>query len=278
MKKMFTLSLVLSLTLLCGCSSDKTREDSDLDIIEIKANEEVSFDVDGDGEDNLVKYDAKINDEFGYIETGKLVIDDNEYYPTNACTPTKVWHAVKLDTKDNYYTFMLGDEGPSCDDTTDYVVYEDGEFKELGVTEGRLISIDGKELNDGIVLKGDHIVNVPIRCSIVQTWWYNADYEISKDKFEKKEKDFYDVDYDTELLQDMNFYLEPSLKAKTTLVRKDTIMKFIAVDDEMWTKVSYLDIYGEPAIAYFPCYGGCFLDEDYNELTADYFKDLCFAD
>ena len=272
MKKLYLLLTMLSLVSLVGCSKTNVEETSN--IISINDGESVTIDIDGDKEDDLVTF-GYLDIEDGYIGNYAVNVNGDEYV-LEACGPRDTMHLVKADANKNEYLIVLGEDGPSCDYASYLLRYKDHSFIELG-SVGGVIDNDF-EYSDSLVFNFDGTLTAPVRADIVQTWFYNANYEIKDDKLVKEEKDFYDVDYDTELLVDFEFYKEPNENSEKTLVRSETVMKFIGLDDEKWTKVSYIDLYGEEAVAYFPVYYFGYMDEEMEVMDTDVFKNLCMAD
>lgn len=273
MKKLYLLLTLFCLMLLAGCNKT-TNDSNEENIISLKRGESVKVDVDGDKEDDLVTFEyIDIEDEF----IGNYVVNINgDEFMVDACGPRDCMHLVKEDTRKKGYLIVIGEDGPSSDYASYIVRYNNHTFKELGKVGG--VIDNDFEYSDSLEFHYDGTLTAPVRASIVQTWYYNADYEIKDDKIVKVEKDFYDVDYDTELLVDYNFYEYPNENSETLAVRSETILKFIGIDDEKWTKVRYLDLYGEETEAYFPVYYFCFMDENMDVLDSDVFKNLCMAD
>lgn len=279
MKKITTYLLIFSMLFLVGCAKEENnindeKEKTEVEMIKLSSGSSAALDIDGDGEQENVSFES-VDMEDGFIANYIVKVNDKTF-EEQVCGPHTYCYLVKMDTSKDEYTFVLGQDGPSDDYSSIFVRYKNDELVKYGEVGG---VIDNTFMySGGIEFNGDGTFVAPVRAEMVQTWFYNANYKIEKDKIVKEEKDFYDVNFDTELLVDFEFYKAPKDNAEKTLVRSQTNMKFIGIDDEKWTKVSYLDLYGEEAVAYFPVYFFCYMDEDMEVYDGDVFKDLCMAD
>ncbi|MCQ2979054.1 MAG: hypothetical protein MJ245_04575 [Clostridia bacterium] len=271
MKKLYLLVAILSMTLLVGCGNEKVSDDRE-NIIRLDNNCTAYFDVDGDGEDDEIGFTVEEDDLVGHYT---LTCNDATY-KEDVAGPYTFCYLVRLDESKNEYVFDLQESGMSDDYASHFIGYNNGKLVDLGSCGG-IYNSDFKP-QESIEFNFDGTFKTSERAQIVQTWFYDTTYSYDKDMIIKNEEDFYHVDYDTELLTDFEFYKEPNMNAEKTLVRSETIMKFTGIDNDIWTRVEYLDLYGEKAVAYFPVYYFCYMDENMETMTSDVFKDLIFAD
>lgn len=272
MKKFLTLLLIS--VLLVGCSKEETADNNMKDVYKLVNGDEIILDLDGDGTEERIAFSCNMNTDYDYCESVKLTVESSKYEP-ELCSPIDTCYIVRLDKKENFYTILLGDAGPSCDYETDLVVYKNSSLKHIGNMPG--VYDADFPMNEGLRFNFDGTVTAPVRADVLQTWWFDANFKVTKDSVEMIEQDFYDVDYDTELLLDLEVYEKPDVTSEKTIVRSETPMTFIAHDNKEWVKVRYNDIYGNEQESYFRCYI-CYLDETCETYLGDVFKNLCFAD
>lgn len=283
MKKIFLTLLALCMLIMTGCQNNNAELNNDnenvreekVDIIKINDGIKIKFDADGDGTQDEVLYQViKLEDQFEQF--GMLSVN-NCTYKFDAISAMDACYAVKLNNKENFYTFALCDAGPSSDYSTTFVVFNNEGYDDRGQVEG-VYENDEFDMNSGLRFNGDGSIITSVRSNLLQTWWYDAKFVLNRnDLFEIVKEDFYKTDYDTELLVDYEFYKEPKDNAEKTLVRSETMLKLIGTDEKNWIKASYVDLYGNETVGYFKV-NGFFMDEECEVFPSEIFKNLCYAD
>lgn len=277
MKKLRYLILAVALGLIIvGCEKKVEDEVAPEDLITIKAGETATVDIDGDGEEEEVSYTLNKFEEDETYGNATITVGEASY-ETEGCSPIDSLTIAKVSNKDSNYKILVGDMGPSDDFTTEFLSYDGKDLKSLGKVGG-ILDTPLYDLNGGLKLNHDGTITTSERANIVQTWWYDANYEITDDKVKLIEQDFYPVKYDTKLLQDYSFYVKPNVSADKVTLEKDTEIEFTEIDNEEWTKMIYKDKFGEEHELYLRVEDFYFVDGDDELTTLDLFDNLCFAD
>lgn len=268
-----TFIALLSITLLMtGCNDNKDIKD-EIEILKISELEDMMIDLDNDGKEEKVSYKIQnyLNSDERY---SSIVINDNEHRMENF-NPTPNLYITKLDIKKDGYTFLVGDEGASNDYTTQFFSYEKGNLIELGKIGG---IYDENDLGVNLSINGDGTVKTKERADILQTWFYDATYELNDGKLELIDQEFYDVNHQVTTLMDYEYYKKPLQDAEKVKISKDTELKFIGIDNEKWIMFEYKNIYGEDVVAYFMVEDYFYIDKENNVMASTLFSDLVYAD
>lgn len=270
---------VLALTLiLTACKNTEIKDneignDEEIEIIKVNKLEDVMLDLDGDKKEEKVSYKVEnyLNSDERY---SSIIINDVEYRNQNF-NPVDSLYITKLKNNDEGYVLLAGDEGASSDYTTQFFKYEKGKLIDLGKIGG---IYDENLFGINIVINGDGTVKTKERADILQTWFYDAIYELKDEKLELVKQDFYDVDHQDITLIEYEFYKEPSKDKERVKINKGTEVRFVGTDNEKWIKLEYKNVYGEDSIAYFMVEDFFYIDKENNIKATDLFQNLVFAD
>lgn len=283
MKKSGLLMLVLALGLtFVGCNKDVAlneevdHEGTFEELIQVKNGETKTLDIDGDGIEEDVTYTLNRISEDDYYGNATITVNDASY-DTEGCSPVDTLIIAKTNAKDKDYKILVGDEGPSCDYTTEFLSFDGKNLKSLGQVGG-ILETPLYDFNEGLILNHDGTITTPERANIVQTWWYDANYEIGDDKVKLIKQDFYPVKYQTKLLMDYDFYTKPNVKSEKVTLEEGQEVEFTEIDNVEWTKMIYKDKFGEEHTAYLRVEDFFFVDGDDELTTVDLFENLCMAD
>ncbi|MCQ2748906.1 MAG: hypothetical protein MJ246_02595 [Clostridia bacterium] len=235
MKKLGLIILTLALGFtITGCNNsnvevpEEEHEGTFEELITIKNGETKTLDINGDGKEENVSYTINKFADDEYYGNATITVDDATY-ETEGCSPVDTLTIAKTNTKDKDYKILVGDEGPSCDFTTEFLSYDGKNINSLG-TVGGILDLPLYDFNDGLVLNHDGTISTPERADIVQTWWYTANYEIG-DKVKLIKQDFYPVECQTKLLMDYDFYTKPNVKSDKVSLEEGQELEFTEIDN-----------------------------------------------
>jgi hypothetical protein len=182
-----------------------------------KADTVVSFDLNGDGVKENITYK---------LRSGELVIN-NKAVKVNLEDLVESFAIVDLDSKDKLKEVLISDYGPSDDYSTYYYYFDGANIVKMGETEGLF--------DTGISFDGSGKINAETRGRILQTWFFNKSFQLSKQhKIEEIFQELYVTDFDASLKIPLKLYKNRGDSVPSLLINKGQKVKIIGTDDKEW--------------------------------------------
>jgi hypothetical protein len=182
-----------------------------------KADITVSIDLNGDG----------VNEKVIYKPGSSQLLINNKSVTYNFDTPVESFAIADLDTKDSFKELLVSDYGPSDDYSTNYYYFDGTNIVKMGETEGLFKS--------GIKLDGQGKLIAPTRGSILQTWFFDKSFQISKDhKLAEIYQELYSTDSEVTLKMALKLYKNKGDTTPSITVNKGQKANIIGTDDKEW--------------------------------------------
>ncbi|MBP3310079.1 MAG: hypothetical protein J6L05_04625 [Ruminococcus sp.] len=186
-------------------------------------NDEISFDLNSDGEKEKITYTADCED---YYNLATLTVNDAQY---------EMWGSIEsllicdIDPEDKYFEIGISTLGASQDYATDFLRYDNGELYSIGSVED---TVDGYAeyaayisdvSGESLKINGDGTVTASKRLHLFQTWFAYTTYRLNPETGMLEEIKGIYYPYGEELKDDYNavsskIYIQnrtPSFTSKT---------------------------------------------------------------
>lgn len=193
------------------------------------STQSLSADLDGDGQEETIKYSVFSADGVLGIRCrlsidGVSLDDSLAEQGFNAVNVHAECAAVDLDTADGYIELAVLEDGQSADYYTNFIRF-DGE---TAVYLGRVPGLIGDTVYFPVTVNGDGSVSASILSSVLQSWAFSADYILTDSGLELVEQEFYtDERYktaDKETLIDIYAYDAPDEGAERHVINAGTAL------------------------------------------------------
>lgn len=171
---------------------------------------------------------------------------------------------VDIDNRDRYKEISVSESGPSDDLATAFYCYDGKKLIFIGKLQG----------SNNIKTKGDGIVVARTRSQILQTWFYDDPYRLTKNhKFKRIPKALYAMNTKVKLKMNFSLQKSPNDKRKILTLKKGETATILSSDNKQWCLVkSSKGIPGWFAVESFNMIKGTKLNAN------DVFDGLCNAD
>lgn len=250
----------------------------------------ISWDLDGDGKEELIQFDAHGYDEYTLHVNDKSITAQGDNL-LGYCS------VIDLDTSDSQCEIMVRSMGPSNDDSFQLFRWKDGNIELIGEAAGLLDQV-----------RGNGYCSVWIRAHILQTWYLQdlyklndegiftdveQDYfplaaeielsdgkvffrEIPPDFSRNREEGIYMYDYTIQtMLRDLPVVAAPGESQPVGVLKKGELAVLLGSDNRQWVKIQ-----GESGVT------GWFEVRNFNEVVVDgkgynageFFDRLSYAD
>jgi len=250
----------------------------------------ISWDIDGDGEKDLIQFDAHGYDEYTLHVNHQSIAAVGENL-MGYCS------VIDLDTSDSQCEILIRSLGPSSDDSFQMYRYQDGRIQAIGQVDGFLTDVPG-----------NGYCSIRIRASVLQTWFLLDLYRLNGEgmlsdveqdvypvlaeikvingtaileetpcDFSNQNEDvFYSYAYNvTTMLKDLPVVNEPLDSQPTGILKHGERIVFLGSDNRKWVKIQ-----GESGVI------GWFQLNHFNDIVLDgkdypadeFFSNLCYAD
>lgn len=211
-----------------------------------RLGETISADLDGDGKDEQILWDAVL-DQSSWQYTTTLTVNgtdfasklqDMGYYCESVMD---YWAVVDLDVSDAAREIAIFDDGPSDDPNTLFFRYADGKLTLLGAIYG-MLSDDGS----GQTYHGDGTVDSWLRLDVLQTWFADCTYGLGSDgKLSVIPQDLYypkgDYGLSLKTLMELPLYTENNANVQAELAPAGTALTLTATDNAEWVQAQTSD-------------------------------------
>ena len=142
-----------------------------------------------------------------------------------------------IDSSDNMLEIAIMDYGPSDDCITDFFRYDGTELRYIGRVSGLIVSSYSDESD--LIFNGDGTIGSYVRLSVLQTWYSNVNWRISKSGgFELVAQDLYYPDSsngcDVTSLVEISAYSSNDTSSEKTALPAGTALTIIATDNKNW--------------------------------------------
>lgn len=242
MKKIFFIFTIVLLLTGVGCSGQNEQtqqipvQNQEIPIsvpnnypeaVALHGNEYQSIqeDLNGDGEKETVTLAVERGN--GNV-TAVLHVDNNSVVVPGD-DPAGYFGVVALDKKDGLKEIAVGDFGPSDDYTTTFYYYDGTQLVSMGTIEG---------LYEDMNFDGKGMITTKTRGKILDTWFYDDNYTISKDRqLVHMPKNLYTRDTSVTLLISLRLQLSPENDQVVTTLQKGEAVKIIGCDDKTWCEI-----------------------------------------
>lgn len=185
-----------------------------------------------------------------------------------------------IDSSDNMLEIAIMDYGPSDDCITDFFRYDGTDLKYVGRVSGLIVSSYSDESD--LVFNGDGTISSYIRLSVLQTWYSNVNWSLSKSGgFEPVAQDLYypnsSSGCDVTLLVYISVYASNDTSAEKTLLPAGTALTITATDNKSWVLAETPD--GKQRWIHLDSeYGQNVETPDGYVIASEVFSGLIFAD
>lgn len=204
---------------------------------EIMPGTEVSRDLNGDGEEEVVYYHAEYGMETGEVLIELLVGGKDFSSDVEMISPDmEAYYLVDLNSSDKFTEIALMDYGPSDDFVTYFYRYlEDGSLKLLG-------SVSDLWSLGSCYLERDGFIAGNKRMELLQTWFAPAHWKMGDDgtiSFYEEEMYYPGVDESVHnrILDTVTVYSDKDLDSTTVeLTPADGTVQFTATDNKNWVE------------------------------------------
>lgn len=185
-----------------------------------------------------------------------------------------------IDSSDNMLEIAIMDYGPSDDCITDFFRYDGAELKYIGRMSGLIVSSYSDQSD--LVFNGDGTISSYIRLSVLQTWYSNVNWRLSKSGgLEPVAQDLYypnsSSGCDLTSLVEIYAYASNDSSAKKTVLPAGTALTIIATDNKSWVLAETSD--GKQRWIHLDSeYGQSVETSDGYVVASEVFSGLIFAD
>lgn len=185
-----------------------------------------------------------------------------------------------IDSSDNMLEIAIMDYGPSDDCITDFFRYDGTDLKYIGHVSGLIVSSYSDESD--LTFNGDGTIGSYIRLSVLQTWYSNVNWRISKSGgFELVAQDLYYPDSssgcDVTSLVEISVYASDDTSSEKTALPAGTALTITATDNVSWVLAETSD--GKQRWIHLDSeYGQSVETPDGYVIASEVFSGLVFAD
>jgi len=172
---------------------------------------------------------------------------------------------VNIDKTDKFNEIAISESGPSSDEQTAFYCYDGQELIFMGKVQGS---------NNSIKILGDGKVIANKRGQILQTWFYEEPYNLSKlHKLEKIPQDLYKMNSKVKMKKELRLLQSRTDKNFSITLQKGEEVIILLSDDKHWCLVE--NSKGKK---------GWFALDNYDQIrgtnwkASEVFEGLCYAD
>ncbi len=233
------------------------------------------IDLDGDGFLDQIMLKTVKNPYYDEVLSYVLLVNGEEItYEGSMIDP--LFHVVNISSKDSYLEIAVSEEGPSSDFLTVFYRYKNGELTKLAEIQGFLGKYPGTDYVGDVKLDGNGRITTKTRGEVIQTWFYDDSYLLTKeDALLKEEKDFYPFETEVKLLKELKTVKNPTNTTEAYVFQPGESATLLETDNKEWVSIG--NDSGEVFWFQINNYSEI-LGQDENAYAYDYFEGLNMAD
>lgn len=223
-----------------------TKEDfAEQKMIAIPAGTVCTVDLDGDGKEEEVVYEAQSSDGINHeilffieSEADHVYADSHDGWSVADLESPSVdnYFVTDLDSTDSYREIAILDEGPSCDPQFHFLQYQNGAYIYMG-------SVYTDSSYEELTVKGDGKIIGSGRLSILQTWNAPFTWVLENGKIQLLEEEMYtpyvsmNSGQKVKQLKKITIYAEADLESeKTETEPSEEVVNFGTTDNKNWVQ------------------------------------------
>ena len=233
------------------------------------------IDLDGDGSLDQIMLKTVKNPYYDEVLFYKLLVNGEEItYEGSMIDP--LFHVVNISKSDPYLEIAVSEEGPSSDFLTVFYRYKNGELTKLAEIQGFLGTYSGSDTAGDVTLDGNGRITTKTRGEVIQTWFYDDSYLLTKeDALLKEEKDFYPFETEVKLLKELKTVTSPDDTTEAYVFKPGDSATLLETDNKEWVSIG--NDSGEVFWFQINNYSEI-LGQDEKAYAYDYFEGLNMAD
>ncbi len=213
MKKLLALCFLILCLGLFGCGQEEESEPETSQIEEettaftmvaLPVHEEVLFDLDGDGSEDVLLYSLLDDEGMSFnLSANEVGIDQDGCYMADTA------YIIDLDTTDPYKEVAVSEYGPSDDLMVHILRFDGSSWTVLGYIPGFVAVAEDGTPGETSVINGDGTVDTMRRGEVVSTWFFTARYQLEGESLVWQEAEAYDMEIPVTLLVDLPLTATP---------------------------------------------------------------------